>query len=682
MSRESKRPQDIDIVKELAINLLKRTCLEDLLWEIAEAIGCLPGFEDCVVYLLEGEQLVQRAAFGLKQKAERELLEPIEIPLGQGIVGTVAQTGVAEIVSDTSKDPRYILDQFDGSSELTVPVTFEGKVIAVIDTESQETNAYSSDDLEMLQTMANISASRIASAINEAEKERLSREYARLNKELESRVMRRTQQLEATNSDLIIQRDRLASILNSIRDGLICVDHNFVIRLFSPSAADITGWTIVEALGRSLNDVFRLKEVPDTSQLILSTQLIRESRESVLLNRAGQERDIRWGLGVSQVHESNREYVVVFGDTTEAKILARQGEQIQRLESLGILAGGIAHDFNNNLTAIKTALTVIEIGKEEATQEALEVSSLACESARALAQQLMTFAKGGAPIRQAISLKELMQNAAAVVLPGTNCKVDWQMPEEDLFVFVDPGQMSQVFCNLFLNATQAMDNGGYIRVTAEFGDADNFIQVSIQDEGPGIDEEILSNVFEPYYSSKPMGTGLGLTISYFIMKRHGGKLVLRNHPSGAVVSLGIPKSEAAAEEETPEEQVPVTGKKRILVMDDDKHVRRGVSLLVGSFGHTVVEAQHGDEALAQMESHVSTGSKIDLAILDLKVKEGRGGAEIVNEMKSAQEDVVCVVSSGYSQDPIMSRYEDYGFHGVLPKPFSRDEIATLLADLL
>lgn len=680
MSRESSRPQEIDIVKELAINLLNRTCLEDLLWEIAEAIGRLPGFEDCVVYLLEDDQLVQRAAFGLKQKAERELLEPIAIPLGKGIVGTVGSTGVAEIIADTSQDPRYIHDQFDGSSELAVPVTYEGKVIAVLDTESAKLNAYTHEDLEMLQTMANISASRIASAIKENENERLSREYARLNKELESRVLRRTQQLEATNSDLIIQRDRLASILNSIRDGLICTDHNFIIRLFSPSAADITGWPMSEALGRSLDEVFRLRNVATTSELIIGTMMNRGARESVLVNNLGEERDIRWGLSVSQFHESSREFVIVFGDTTEDKILARQAEQIQRLESLGILAGGIAHDFNNNLTAIQSALTVVEIGEGKSVQEALEVSSLACKAASSLAQQLMTFAKGGEPIRQSANLRELLQNAASVVLPRTDCRVNWNLPTKDLYVLVDPGQMSQVFCNLFLNAAQAMNDSGEIHVIVET--ADNFAKVLIRDEGPGVDEDILGNVFEPYYSSKPSGAGLGLTISYFIMKRHGGKLELTNHESGALVSLNLPLAEAVAAAQVQNENIPVAGKKRILVMDDDKHVRKGVSLLVGSFGHTVVEARHGDEALEEVRRHVTMGNKVDLAILDLKVTEGRGGAEVVDEMRAAQSDLLCVVSSGYSQDPIMSRFSEYGFHGVLPKPFNRKEIATVLAELL
>ena len=682
MSRESARRPDIDIVKELALNLLKRTSLDDLLWEIAGAIGRLPKFEDCVVYLVEGDELVQKAAFGLKQKGSRELFEPIVIPIGHGIVGAVAKTGIAENISDTSLDPRYIFDQFAGASELTVPVVYEGEVIAVIDTESEQRNAYNDADMEMLQTMANVSASRIASAINEREKERLSREYARLNRELESRVLQRTGQLEATNADLILQRDRLASILNSIQDGLICADHNFKVRLFSPSAADITGWAITEALGKSLGEVFRLKGVADSEELILKTSQDRRSRESILLTCGGEERDIRWGLGVSQDHDSNREYVVVFGDTTQANLVARQSEQIQRLESLGILAGGIAHDFNNNLTAIQSALTVVGMGDHEATKEAIEITGLACDSARSLAQQLMTFAKGGAPIKQTANLRELLFKASAVVLPGTNCKVVWELPAEDCFVFVDPGQIGQVFTNLFLNAAQAMDNSGQIRVRIETDTDDHLYCVIIEDEGPGIAEERLESIFEPYYSSKPAGSGLGLTISYFVMKRHGGSLALSNHPAGALAKVGVPRSEAVAQEDRTATQPASSEQRRILVMDDDQQVRKGVSLLVSSFGHSVIEAIHGDHAIDLLQFELSNAGRVDLAILDLRVHDGRGGAEVVKEMRQMQKDLVCVVSSGYSQDPVMSRYSDYGFQGVLPKPFSRSDVADLFAQLL
>ncbi|MEC8556481.1 MAG: GAF domain-containing protein, partial [Planctomycetota bacterium] len=305
---------EIDIIKDLAISLLRRSTLGDLLWEIADAIGKMPGFEDSVVYLREGDAMVQRAAYGLKRNEDGTLNKPISIPVGTGIVGHVASTGVPELISDTRQDPRYIFDVYAGLSELTVPVNFEGRVIAVLDTESKKLDAYSQADLEILQTMANISAPRIGSALADQERLRISCELAKLNSELEQRVASRTHELEQANADILQQRDRLESILNSMQDGMISFDQNGTVRLMSPSASRLTGWPIEEAIGLNVASVFVPVSRIDREDFFRLAKLNAPS-DTVIQSRDGKLLDVRWTLGESR-QVAQAEIVLVFSDVT------------------------------------------------------------------------------------------------------------------------------------------------------------------------------------------------------------------------------------------------------------------------------------------------------------------------------------------------------------------------------
>ncbi|MFN3189109.1 MAG: ATP-binding protein [Aureliella sp.] len=673
------RPADLDVVKDLAISLLRRNSLDDLLWDIAGAIGRLPGFEDSVVYLVEGDQLVQKAAYGLKQLERRELLEPISIPVGEGIVGTVAATGQPEIIFDTDDDPRYIRDQYEGRSELTVPVSFDGSVIAVLDTESREVGAYSKTDLDILQTMANVAAPRIRSAMAEQELKLVSDQLAELNSDLERRVEDRTRALALANRSIIAQRDQLGAILDSMQDGVICFDSSFKISMLSPAALKLTGWPLEEAMDNDVRKVFSVGRGWDAFVPNENTP----PSDSSLKHRAGLASDVRWTVGLIQA-ASDSEYVLVFSDVTKQKQLAKQVEQGQRIDSLGILAGGIAHDFNNSLTAIQSCLDSLVLKGVPDTEDALTVSQLACDTAKSLANQLLAFSKGGAPIRKPVALVSLLQRAVLMSVDTGVTDVEWKIGIDDPFVSADEAQLTQVFCNLLLNAVQSMEGGGRIVVdirTVHDSQGQRMIGIDVFDQGPGLSAEVAESVFEPYFTTKETGTGLGLTTSFFIVKRHGGRLQLENHDDGCVARVTVPQAERQDPKPSEISAKQPDRKLRVLILEDESIVREGMTMLIESLGHEVLPTSDGDQAVSVLLLEAQNQRQVDFAILDLRVNGGRGGSDVLPEIKEIMPDTKCIVCSGYSGDPVMSQHRAYGFDAVLPKPFKRVQLANILDEL-
>lgn len=684
VSISNRRPPDLDIIRDFAIRLLKQNTLEELLWQIAESIGNLPGFEDSVIYLVEDDVLTQKAAFGVKTNS-RQILAPIQIPVGTGIVGSVAASGVAEIIGDTRLDSRYIRDQFAGLSELAVPVNYAGNVIAVLDTESKFADAYSVEDRQILQTMANISASRIASAISEEQTRIAQTQLAELNRDLENRVNERSAELQSLNAVVTKERDRLVSILDSLNDGLICVDSQLNIVLFGPSAEQLTGWDAQSALGMPVADVFQLANEESISQhLVSESSPSGITQEATLIQSNGSTIEIRWSLGRTRAEAAkDLQYVIVFADITQQKKFADQMEQVNRIESLGVMAGGIAHDFNNHLSVILAAVESIDTTDSNLLQQVVRLVNLACTEAQGITKQLVTFSRGGEPVRKIHRIEDLLKTSTTLATSGTGIQIRWTTKPNLPAIHVDSGQFKQVLNNVILNAVQAMSGQGEIEIHTDLAveNHSRFVEVRIRDFGPGIPEEHLASVFDPYFTSKPQGTGLGLTTSYFIIRNHGGSIVCFNHPDGgSEFRVRIPESKHGVDSADQSSPKP-TDSLRVLVMDDDHGVRNSTRLLLESMGHRVTDAVDGDDAIELLKPSQNTITKnqgahgqFDLAILDLTVPHGRGGAEIVPELISYCPNLVCIACSGYNANPVMSRFEDYGFHAALPKPFRRAEL--------
>ena len=360
----------------------------------------------------------------------------------------------------------------------------------------------------------------------------------------------------------------------------------------------------------------------------------------------------------------------------------------RRLDSLGVLAGGIAHDFNNLLTGILANLSLArhEIGDPAGVGELLQEAEAATQRSKTLTQQLLTFARGGVPLQRVVSPREVVLEAASFAVRGSAVRPVYAWPEEPWSVEADPGQLAQVVQNLVLNAVQAMPSGGTLEVSCSnveltaAGAAPlppgKYVRISVRDHGVGIRPEHVSRVFDPYFSTKQGGTGLGLATVYSIVKRHGGHVGVSSRlGEGTTFDVHLPAADEPVEVVPEVELEPPRGSGRVLVMDDEPMVRRAAESILRRLGYEVVLAVDGAEAAAKVREGLDAGSPVHVAVLDLTVPGGFGGAEAAGVLHDLDRDLALVVSSGYSSDPVMAAYRAHGFVAVAAKPYTTTHLA-------
>ncbi|HBG05528.1 MAG: hypothetical protein A2075_04570 [Geobacteraceae bacterium GWC2_58_44] len=360
----------------------------------------------------------------------------------------------------------------------------------------------------------------------------------------------------------------------------------------------------------------------------------------------------------------------------------------QKLESLGVLAGGIAHDFNNILTAVfgNISLARFQLHDPDRAAKRLEDAEHAIVRASDLTRQLLTFARGGEPVKKVIQVNLLVQEAAAFVLHGSNVRCEYLLAEDIHPVEADEGQLSQVIHNLVLNAVQAMPMGGTTTIGTEkvsTADGAQFVRILVADTGAGIAEEDLLKIFDPYFTTKSQGSGLGLATCYSIVKKHGGKIRAESVPgrgSRFIISLPASKHEYVADPGEPEPAFHGTG--RLLVMDDNGEVRATAQELLKEMGYAVEVAEDGAEALGAYLRAREEGAPFSVAILDLTIRGGMGGKETMEQLLKIDPAVKAIVSSGYSNDPVLANYREHGFQAVLAKPYLSREMSKVLKKVL
>jgi PAS domain S-box-containing protein len=516
-------------------------------------------------------------------------------------------------------------------------------------------------------------------------------------------ISRDIRERKAAQAALHAEKERLSVTLRSIGDGVITTDRAGRVTLINPVALRLTGWTEKDALGQPLSAVFHIVDPQDRSPLSSPEAAILEngngpnfSKDSLLIGPSGREALI--AQRAAPIFDDTGQIigvVLVFSDVTESRNMAREIQKIEKLESLGMLAGGIAHDFNNFLSGIigNLSLAKLDLKPTDRVYGRMQEMEKAALRAKELTQQLLTFAKGGAPIKRTTELNTLITEAANFASRGANAGCDVAFPGGLLHADVDEGQIAQVIHNLVLNALQAMPEGGTIRLTGDSVHltehnelslpAGAYAKVTIQDQGMGIKKQHIPNIFDPYFTTKQKGSGLGLAVVYAIIDKHSGRITVDSQLGlGTTFTIYLPASSEVPVAATQSEAPPSQGSGRILVMDDEDFIRKLAREMLNIIGYEVTTAKNGEEALRIYREALAQGVPFDAVILDLTVPGAMGGKETIKQLHAIDPKVKAIVSSGYSNDPIMADYTAFGFQSAVQKPYRIQDISAALKKVL
>ena len=504
--------------------------------------------------------------------------------------------------------------------------------------------------------------------------------------------------------DLAAEKERLAVTLRSIGEGFITTNNEGNVIMLNAVAESLTGWSHGQAIHRPLFDVFHLLQEKTRKRCTHALSRIVETGSSdeihypaILVSRDQQERLVECTTSAMRDKLGRKlGVVIVFRDVTEKMRVAEEQKKAEKLESLGLVAGGIAHDFNNVLTMIVGNVTsVLKMpGLDRRLVEHLQAATKATARAEELAKQLLPFAKGGAPILQTVSIAQLVRDTVAFTLQGSKTWAEATFPDDLWPVEVDPGQISQVIHHLVLNAEQAMPAGGNVRILAENVQlpadqpdlglrAGRWVRLCIRDEGIGIAEEYRQKIFDPYFTTKPKGAGLGLATTHRILKNHGTGIAVESEPGmGSAFTTYLPASDAELPVAPPAATLAIQPPARVLVLDDEEAICMLLQCAFEDLGHTVTVTHDGTHTVAAYEEALRENRRFDLVVSDLSIPGGMGGKDTIKRLCEIDPEVRAIVSSGYANDPVMSRYQDFGFTGMIAKPYTIDAMCQKVTETL
>ena len=492
--------------------------------------------------------------------------------------------------------------------------------------------------------------------------------------------------------------ERFRSVVQSATDGILLIDESNKIVFWNSGAEKIFGYSANEILGLQLEI---LVGEGDREEFKKNVEGVLVAGKTDLpcgfVELSGLRRDCsEFPMEISLAFWKANKACFVTGiirDATLRKNMENELFNAQKLKSVGVLASGIAHEFNNLLTIIignievaKNDLHAVDKGSAN-----LDRAEEACQRGAGLTQRLLTFSKGGKPVRSAVSIGPILLEAVKFSLSGADISCEFSISEDVNPLEVDKRQVIQVVQNLIVNAQEAMPNGGIIRIAADnivisesselplsSGD---YAKIVIEDGGVGIAEDALQKIFDPFYSTKQLGTGLGLSVAYSIVNSHQGHITCESSlGSGTTFSLYLPTIhvESMAKKKAVNSMAACIGK-RILVMDDEVYVREYISIALKTAGYLVESAENGEDAIKIYKSAYTAGNRFDLVILDLTVINGMGGGvEAIKLLLQIDPDVKAIIVSGYANDPVMAEYRQYGFHGVVRKPFKIKELHSVI----
>jgi two-component system, cell cycle sensor histidine kinase and response regulator CckA len=497
----------------------------------------------------------------------------------------------------------------------------------------------------------------------------------------------------------------LATTISSISEAIITTDEHGTVTLLNPAASALTGWSRAAAIGRPASEVIRVidEETRRPGEPLAAAALARTTNHVVdpvglLISRMGDEIPIRYHT--SPIRGPNEQLlgaVIIFRDVTEQRRIEQELLRVQKLEALGLLAGGVVHDFNNLLSAIVNNVSVIKarLNSNDEIGQRLEVLEKALWRGTELTQQLLTFAKGGVPIRKPVDVTNLLRETVTLLLAGSAIHLDERLPGDLWQADIDVGQVGHALHNLVVNAKEAMPNGGTLTVIAEnvvVQEEQNpalkpgpYLRIALHDSGVGIPPENLEQIFDPYFTTKERGSGLGLATVHSIVQRHEGHITVESVPgAGTTFALYLPAAEPVGDPPTGPVATatqPAT-KGRVLIMDDEELIREATGALLEHLGYRYESARDGAEAVERYREAMQRNDPFDVVILDLTVHGGMGGHESLARLREINPEVKAIVSSGYFHDPIVANHRAHGFSGIVSKPYTIDEMSEMLHRLI
>jgi len=491
--------------------------------------------------------------------------------------------------------------------------------------------------------------------------------------------------------------ERYRSIFEAVPDMIALVDEGGTIIDCNSQIRRLLNYTSDEIVGRYIEGIIHpdyIAKIHDSLKEGLTKGATR-MKEFKMVRKDGRVIDA--SVKFSALRDEKGNYiraVCVIEDITQKRKMEEELLKVQKLESVSVLAGGIAHDFNNILTVVLGNISLASMYADpDRISERLAEAEKAAIRARDLTQQLLTFSKGGAPVKEIASIAELLRDSTNFALRGSNVRCEFSIPDDLWLVEIDKSQMDQVINSLIVNADQATPDGGVVRICAENVtmtaedalplEAGKYVKISIEDGGVGISGEHLRNIFDPYFTTKDKGSGLGLAASYSITRNHGGHITVTSGVGfGTIFYIYLPALKATLVDRVEAEDKTFIGEGRILVMDDEEQIRNLASEVLSIIGYEVAVAADGDEAIELYREAKGSAHPFDAVILDLTIPGGMGGKEAIQRLTEMDPEVKGIVSSGYSNDPIMANFREYGFKGVITKPYRVKELSGILHKVL
>ncbi len=615
----------------------------------------------------------------------RSMVGNFKIIKGVGLPGLVLESQRLETVENFQTETRISIPEVifknNISSAIAIPMMLNRQLFGVIIGHTIDKTLFSSGKKALAQIFANQSATAIKNATH-------------------------IQSLHISEQNLKERTDEFETIFANSMAGIMLLRGGRILARCNQRLADFMGYDSPEELRGISMKQFHLseehflnfgKKFYDTlvsgKPVQVEYQLRKKDGTPLWCQLSGK------AIDSTSPPALDKGVVWIVDDISRRKEIEEELLKVKKLESIGVLAGGIAHDFNNILSAI---LGNIELAgyriadKDSKAASLLSHAQKATKRAAKLTDQLLTFSKGGKPIKGTISLPELITESADFTLHGSNVICEYTFPEQLWMVDADSGQIAQVIQNIIINAKHAMPNGGTVTIqcanvqhttTETLGDTHkgDYVRIAIEDTGVGIAEDVIDKIFDPYFTTKQNGNGLGLAICHSIIAKHDGILTVDSLSNkGTTFTIYLPAIRSTKYKNQAEcPAVTAAGKAaHVMIMDDEEMLLEIAQSMLTLLGHTSIPVKNGEQALDHYQSSQDGGVPIDLVIMDLTIPGSMGGQETAEKLLRINPKAKIIVASGYSTDPIMANYRRYGFTAAVAKPFTLDELSRAIASAL